>query len=112
MKQNIRRKLQATKGETIAEVLVSLLISSLALVMLATMIRASSNMILTSETKLEAYYDESIKLSTQATEEKESDTLTVEIVDGENTVIKTVDNVSYYKNDIIGTTDVISYKAG
>ena len=57
MMKKIRNKLKSTAGETIAEVLIALLISSLALVMLAAMINASSNMILKTQKTMNSYYE-------------------------------------------------------
>ena len=56
--KNIRKKLKSTAGESLAEVLIALLISALALVMLAEMINASANMIMRSRKTMEDYYTE------------------------------------------------------
>ena len=52
----IRRKLNSTRGETLAEVLVAVLISALALVMFAGMISTSRQLITRSEKTVEDYY--------------------------------------------------------
>ena len=52
----IRRKLRSNRGETIGETLVALLISALALVMLAGAISSTANMINTSDKKMGEYY--------------------------------------------------------
>ena len=57
MKTKALNKLNKNKGETISEVLVALLISSLALVMLASMISATSKMIIKSKEKMTYYYE-------------------------------------------------------
>ncbi len=57
--KTIKKKLSGKKGDSIAEVLIALLISSLALVMLAAMINSSDNMITYSKKKMSAYYSES-----------------------------------------------------
>ena len=51
-------KLKNKSGETIAEVLVALLVSSLGLVILASMINASTNIIAKSRSLMEEYYTE------------------------------------------------------
>ncbi len=51
-----KKKILNNKGDSIAEVLIALLISSLALVMLASMITTSSKLITGSRTKLKDYY--------------------------------------------------------
>lgn len=56
-KDSIKNKLRSRAGETITETLVSLLISALALVMLAGVISASSRIVNRSKAALDAYYD-------------------------------------------------------
>ena len=63
IRKAIKRKINSRRGDSIAEVLIALLISSLALVMLASMITSSANMINSSKKKLNAYYEESAKLA-------------------------------------------------
>ena len=53
---SLKRKIRSRKGDSIAEVLIALLISSLALVMLASMISSSGRMITTSQSVMEKYY--------------------------------------------------------
>lgn len=55
----IREKLKNQAGETIAEVLVSLLISTVALMMLAVMITSAQNSVEKSREALEKYYGSS-----------------------------------------------------
>ena len=102
------KKLRSNSGESLVEVLISLLISSLALIMLAAMIRGATNAVLTSEKTMHAYYDKSVVLNRQADTDKEDDTLTVSIKSGE-TVIP-VTNVNYFIDGEIKGIDVISYK--
>ena len=54
--KKIRSKLQSKRGESLSEVLIALLISALALTILASMISASSNIVMTSRRALENYY--------------------------------------------------------
>ena len=63
MKKTIK-KLKAQAGESIAEVLIALLISSLALVMLASMISSTQSMVSRSKTKMSAYYQANNVLET------------------------------------------------
>ena len=60
---NVKEKLKSSAGESIAEVLIALLISSLALMMLAGMINAASNTITTSRKILEDYYGDDGEVS-------------------------------------------------
>ena len=56
LKNRIRDRLRNQDGDSIAEVLIALLISSLALVMLASMITSSTKIITGSKTKMNDYY--------------------------------------------------------
>ena len=53
MHKRIIKKVKSRAGETIAEVLVALLISSVALVMLAGMIASTTSMVTQSKSKME-----------------------------------------------------------
>lgn len=75
----IIRKIRNTHGESIAEVLIALLISALALLMLATMISSTMKMVTKSKEKMESYYAKAAKLEVQADEDKESGTSTLSI---------------------------------
>ena len=56
LKDRINKKLRSSAGESLSETLVSLLISALALAMLAGAITAASHMITSSRDKLRTYY--------------------------------------------------------
>ena len=56
MRKRVKQRLCSQNGETIAEVLIALLISALALTMLAQMIGSSTGIILRSEKSMEEYY--------------------------------------------------------
>ena len=58
-----KKRLRSSRGESIAEVLVSLLISAVALVMLASMISASSRMISESRDSFAEYYERNNRLT-------------------------------------------------
>ena len=65
--KSLCRKLKSRAGETISEVLIALLISSLGLVMLAAMITASARTITKSREVLETYYSDSTPESSKLT---------------------------------------------
>ena len=67
MKKRIMNKLRGCSGESIGETLVALLISSLALVMLAGAISSASRVVTRGKAKLTEYYAEEIKLVEQTT---------------------------------------------
>lgn len=64
MVKQVKKKLRENKGETIAEVLIALLISSIALVMLASMISATVNLVTKSKEKMKDYYKANSVLET------------------------------------------------
>lgn len=62
--QSVLKKLRSKAGESISETLVSLLIASLALVMLAGAVSSATGMITRSRTKLSKYYKTNDELVT------------------------------------------------
>ena len=57
MKRRIKQRLRSQNGETIGEVLIALLVSAIALTMLAQMIGSATGMITRSEKNMEEYYE-------------------------------------------------------
>jgi len=84
MKKAVMKKLRSNSGESIGETLVALLISALALVMLAGAISTAARLITKSETVMEKYYTGMNGLGTPAT--SGTDTLTVTLTSGASTV--------------------------
>ena len=93
---NVKEKLKSSAGESIAEVLIALLISSLALMMLAGMINAASNTITTSRNILEKYYGTDAKVS--------SGTATITFAGG----LSVQPSIQIYKENL-GNTEVTYY---
>lgn len=60
---SIRAKLKSRAGESLAEVLIALLVAALGVTMLASMITSSFNMITGSRSKLESYYQDALLAS-------------------------------------------------
>ena len=107
-KQNkAMQKLRGRAGETIAETLIALLISALALVMLAGAIAATANMITTSDRKMGQYYENDSKLATHTTPE----TTKLSISIGKTGGISETRTASYYLNDAFANKPVVAYKA-
>lgn len=100
---SIRRKLRSNRGETIGETLVALLISALALVMLAGAISSTANMINTSDKKMGVYYSKDAAL----VEHSGTSTLTVTLT---GTGVSEERSVKYDLNDAFNTKPVVSYK--
>ena len=96
----IMKKIKSQAGETIAEVLVALLISSVALVMLAGMIASTTNLVTRSKSNMEAYYAANEKLEKQ--NETEGQSLTIQILSTDNTVSVEVINIPGFKNEVLG----------
>lgn len=107
LRRRVLRKLGGRKGETLAEVLIALLIAALALTMLASTIASSSKIILRSKDKMESYYDKNNEMAEMA----ESGTLTATIkISGSEVSLKGDDLlIGYSINTEVGDTKVISY---
>ena len=108
-------KLRGRAGETIAETLIALLISSLALLILAGAVSAGSRIILKAKKVVTDYYaaNEVIELQSGTAGGKLYAALTAE---GNITVAKVSDGtmkdpvtLDYYLNDTLGGVSVISY---
>ena len=96
----IMKKIKSQAGETIAEVLVALLISSVALVMLAGMIASTTNLVTRSKSKMEAYYAANEILEKQNGTEGQS--LKIQILSTDNTVSVEVINIPGFRNEVLG----------
>lgn len=103
--KKLKYKLLNNTGETIAETLVALLISALALVMLAGAISSTAKMITTSEKKMGEYYSKDATLVSQSG----TDNLTVSIAGTGFTESRTV---KYAVNDAFASKVVVAYKEG
>ena len=105
--KSVKKRLKNNSGESITEVLVALLISALALVLLAGMINASSNLITNSKDKISSYVEKENSIVEQGSG---GDSGTVDMG------IKLSDNggssisVKYYTNTESGKYTVKSYK--
>ena len=105
---NVKDKLKNERGDSIGEVLVALLISAVALVMLASMIASSVSLTDKSKNKLKEYYTASIDLANQ--QDSSSDgTGTVRIKNSTGGEISSYE-VNYFLNDEFSTNPVATYK--
>ena len=110
-----RRKIKNRSGESIAETLVALLISSLALVMLAGAITASAGMIKTTRSKLSDYYEANeyiAKMSAPVSSVSglTSDTnQTIVIAESTSSFSQSVTSISYLKNDVFTDYPVVVF---
>ena len=108
-----KRRIKSRSGESITEVLVALLVSTLGIVLLAGMINSSSIMINQSKDKITEFVRES-KTVVEQKDDPAYGTDTVEIVEN-NVSIKLFDgdkgaSIEYFENDAAGKTVVKSYK--
>ena len=104
--QNTIKKLKSKTGETIAEVLIALLISSLALVMLAGMISATQSTIAKSKNKLEEYYQKNEELETYTGQSKRE---TIKISGTAAGVTITVEVDEYLNSEFGDSRSVYAY---
>lgn len=112
------KKLKNQNGESIAEVLIALLISSFALVMLATMLTSTMKMVTASKIKSENYTKEGNKLAVMSEEDKYAEG-TVAMYSGDDALAAKYtlsDNgeedipVEYFINEESGKNTVVAYK--
>ncbi len=106
------KKLSGSGGETIGETLVALLISSLALLMLAGAVTAAFRIVLASEETISAYNEEDQDLAEQK-DGTEDGNINVTIKDADSsTTIKQTYSGKYYSNETFNGINVVAYKAG
>lgn len=107
MKQ-IRNKIRSRAGESLAEVLVALLVATLALMILAGMITSTTSIVKASESKMGDYYAENAKLENIS---GTNTTVTITVTD-DATVTHAFDvSLNYYQNQVFGTgRTVTAYK--
>lgn len=112
--KRIRKKLKSDAGESISEVLVALLISSLALVMLASMISTTQRIVSTSKEKMNQYYEANQVLDTMSESGGDLDMAISggAAVNGSTgtTSLNFSESVSCYTNDTLGK-NVYAYSA-
>ena len=127
LREKIAARLKNSAGESLAEVLIALLIAALALTMLAATISAASKMITNSKTKMGEYYAANDALAVQAKDSSKTLSITVSpmklnaennlVVDDTAAKVKltadgteaTSTTVYYFVNNELPGTSVISY---
>ena len=101
MKKKTLRKLRSQAGETIAEVLVALLISSVALIMLASMISSTNSMVTKSKNTMKDYYDANENLE-KLQGNYDPITITISGKNGTGTITISLTNVPCFENAVMG----------
>lgn len=117
MKSRIINKLSSRSGESIGETLVALLISALALVMLAGAVSSGMRIVTNSKEKIDAYYKTNNAVVARATVVPtaagtavpgfSSGTLSVDV--DKLLPTGTIPPVTYWKNDSLSGVQVIAY---
>lgn len=110
--RKVRSKLNK-KGESLSEVLVSILVSALGLVILASLIISATNMIQNSRKKMSDYYGANNANIESITEERLTGTVGVYLPLGIGYGLTEGDeslDVTYTKNDISDDVSVIYYR--
>lgn len=109
MRNRLISKIQNQIGESISEVLIALLISSIALVMLASMISATNSMVGKSKSKMEEYYSQNENLEQISAAHGSASTVTISIRETSGASIQIPPtSVPYAVNDVLGA-DVYAY---
>ena len=101
MKPKLLKLLKSKAGESISEVLIALLISSLALVMLASMISSTNSMVGKSKSKMEEYYSQNEELENIHVSPRPTSSITISI-SGSNIQISP-SPVPYEVNSTLGS---------
>ena len=101
--------LKDENGESIGETLVALLISAVAIIMLAGAINTAMRVVIESRNKLDTYYSKNDGLAAMSSGGKEGK---VTITDGSSDDPLTIPvyDINYYENNDFASTPVISYK--
>ncbi len=94
----IKERITSQAGETIAEVLISLLIATVALMMLAMMISSTVSMVTRSKDRMDEYYSGNADLELQEPSSSRSITITIETSGSAGTTVKETPNVALYEN--------------
>lgn len=101
--QAIFKKLTSTAGESISETLISLLVASLALLMLAGAVSSATGMITRSREKLGEYYESNDKLVTV------SDSTPGQVTIQSTGLTDQTVSIQYTQNTELGDKTVVSY---
>lgn len=117
MKQRIIKKLASRAGESIGETLVALLISALALMMLAGAVSAGMRVVTNSKDKMDVYYKVNNAVVERATEAPTVNGAQVTTFSNDTLYINipnllptgTIPPVHYYRNTEFSNVPVIAY---
>ena len=97
MKTKLMKRLRSRAGESISEVLIAMLISVLALTMLAAMLSSTVSMVERSKATMNLYYEGNEVLEVQ---EASEDTVTVSVKSSSVSKVNAAADVNLYKNEV------------
>ena len=109
MKSKWKTKLNSNTGESIAETLISLLIVSLGLLMLAGAISAASRSVQSSNEKMGEYYNANDSMVKQERSNGNS-SVTISSKRGDFSLKDASYPIQYYQNTVLGDKKVTTYK--
>ena len=118
LKASLSKKLKGTAGESLAEVLIALLIAALALTMLASVITTAARIITQSKQKMSEYYTKNDTIALRSASGDDLGEWTVTVKDASDSSVNLVSGVSsiaveYYVNDTLSNLPVVAFwKAG
>ena len=110
----VRNRLKSRAGESLAEVLISVLISALGIAMLAGVISSAADVVARSKDTMDSYITAGNQLAARSDDTAEG-TGTVKLQDDSNNTVKISDDsdssitVNYYINDTAAGDPVVSY---
>lgn len=113
--RKLKRKLNNNKGETIAEVLIALLVSCLGVALMASMISVSMSIIVNSKKTMSDYISRENVLIEKDAAESGTGTVSVKKQDGAALKLTAEDDgnplaVKYYVNTVLGNKKVYTYR--
>ena len=109
MRQHMMKKLRSRAGESIGETLVALLISALALMMLAGAISAAMRVVTSSTDKMNEYYAADNQIVTAGTADANQGTTNVQLTEQAPGTMSFAYSVKYYSNDQFSRNTVVTY---
>lgn len=98
--RRIRRQLNNESGETLVETLVSILIGTLALILLANAITTAKNIVTTSEKAMDEHYTAEDKLASEDSSAVVGSNFSVALSDTGGKVASDTTGVTVYANDL------------
>jgi type II secretory pathway component PulJ len=103
----VLQRVRSQSGDSLVEALVAVLISSLSILMLASVMASTVRIILDTNQKMEQYYAANVKLTKQEADDS-SGVVSVTLESDPENVVESLGNVNLFKNTEYD--EVVSYK--